>query len=99
MAKQPGRGRAKAAAPIEDPTIVEPAPERRVTRTDALIALMRTNGGATAADLAAAVGWQVHSIRGLIAGTLKKRSDLTLTAVRSNGVTRYSVTDAAGPEG
>jgi hypothetical protein len=58
---------------------------------------MRTPGGATAAELAATVGWQVHSIRGFIAGTLKKRSDLTVTATRTDGVTRYSVVDTVEP--
>ena len=74
----------------ETPTIPPPT-ERRVARADTLIALMRTDGGATAAELAAAVGWQVHSVRGFIAGTLKKRSDLAVTAAKEEGVTRYRV--------
>ena len=41
----------------------------------------------------AAVGWQVHSVRGFIAGTLKKRTDLTVLAERKEGVTRYRVID------
>ena len=56
---------------------------------------MRAEGGATAAELGAAVGWQVHSVRGFIAGTLKKRADLEVTAIRGDGATRYRVLDAA----
>ena len=46
-------------------------------------------------ELGAAVGWQVHSVRGFIAGTLKKRSDLTVLTERKDGVTRYRVVDNA----
>ena len=57
---------------------------------------MRTDTGASAAELADAVGWQVHSVRGFIAGKLKKRGDLTVTATKQDGVTRYFVGDAQG---
>ena len=65
----------------------------RTTKADTLIALMRADGGATAQVLAEAVGWQLHSVRGFIAGNLKKRTDLQVTATRIDGVTRYSVTE------
>lgn len=66
----------------------------KVTRAETLISLMVTETGGTAAELAAAVGWQAHSVRGFIAGTLKKRTDPSVTAVRVDGVTRYRVTAA-----
>lgn len=70
----------------------EPATQApRVTRAQTLIDLMRAEAGASATELGAAVGWQVHSVRGFIAGTLKKRSDLTVLAERKDGVTRYRV--------
>ncbi len=71
-------------------------PPAGITKGAILISLMRGDGGATAQALAEAVGWQVHSVRGFIAGALKKRPDLTVTAVRIEGVTRYSVQDANG---
>jgi hypothetical protein len=95
MAKQQRAGRAKPADPASETPIGPPAAEHRVTRADVLITLMRAEAGATAAELGAAVGWQVHSVRGFIAGTLKKRADLTVTAVREDGVTRYRVQDVA----
>jgi hypothetical protein len=73
------------------------SPPIKVTRADMMIGMMRADGGATAQALAEAAGWQVHSVRGFIAGTLKKRSDLIVTATRSDGVTRYSVADVEGP--
>ena len=64
-----------------------------MTRSQTLIDLMRPEGGATAKELGEAVGWQVHSVRGFIAGTLKKRSDLIVDAQRTDGITRYRVVD------
>lgn len=69
----------------------------RITRAETLIGLMRRGGGASAAELAAAVGWQIHSVRGFIAGTVKKRAGLTVTTDRVDGVIRYLVTDASEP--
>ena len=67
---------------------------RPPTRTSLLITLMRAEGGTSAQSLAEAVGWQVHSVRGFISGTLKKRTDLVVTTRRVDGVTRYAVADA-----
>lgn len=72
-------------------------PTAKLTRADQMIDMMRVEGGATARALAEAVGWQVHSVRGFIAGTLKKRPDLIVTAARVDGATRYSVSAAEGP--
>ncbi len=63
------------------------------SRTETLIGLMRVEGGATAQALGEAVSWQVHSVRGFISGTLKKRADLIVTTERIDGATRYHVTD------
>lgn len=82
--------RATKKAPASDP------PVQRATRTDTLISLMRADGGASAEALAKAVGWQVHSVRGFISGTLKKRGDLEVLTSRSDGKTRYAVRDRAG---
>lgn len=79
------------APPTEKAIVGEQAPS--ITRSQTLIDLMRVEAGATAAELGAAVGWQVHSVRGFIAGTVKKRSDLTVLTERKDGATRYRVID------
>jgi hypothetical protein len=84
--------KARARAPQSSSTLEQPRP--RTTRKQTLIDLMRVAEGATAAELGAAVGWQLHSVRGFIAGTLKKQPGLTVTAARTEGVTRYHVADA-----
>ena len=69
--------------------IVSRAETSRVSCRATMMTLMRSDDGATAAELAAAVGWQVHSVRGFIAGTLKKRAGVTVATDRAEGATRY----------
>ena len=70
-----------------------PAADPKTGKADAMIALMRKEGSASAAELAAAAGWQIHSVRGFIAGTLKKRADLEVTTLKAEGGVRYHVRD------
>jgi len=43
------------------------------TKGDAVIALLNRSRGATLDDMMKATGWQAHSVRGFLAGTLKKK--------------------------
>jgi hypothetical protein len=55
-----------------------------------LIELLRRPEGATVAQAADALGWQAHSVRGVISGVLKKKLGLTVTVDKSGGtVSRY----------
>ena len=44
--------------------------------------------GASIAEIMAATGWQQHSVRGAIAGALKKRG-LAITSDKASGTRRY----------
>ena len=68
----------------------------KITRTETLITLMQPDVGVTAQELAQAVGWQVHSVRGFISGNLKKRGDLEVVTLKGEGGTRYHVRPRAG---
>ncbi|HZH27420.1 MAG TPA: DUF3489 domain-containing protein [Azospirillaceae bacterium] len=48
------------------------------TKHAQLIALMRRRQGATLAEMAAALGWRPHSVRGAISGALRKKLGLTI---------------------
>lgn len=45
-----------------------------------IIRLLQRTKGATINDIAHATGWQSHSVRGAISGSLKKRYGLAITA-------------------
>ena len=50
-----------------------PAKTRTNTKQAILIEHLQRKEGATIADLVKATGWQAHSVRGAISGTLKKK--------------------------
>ena len=61
-------------------------------RTDAIIALLRQPGGATLDAIKEATGWQSHSVRGFISGTVRRKLNLNAISARdANGARIYSV--------
>ena len=64
-----------------------PAPPR-TTKLDQLVGLLRRPEGATVAQLSEITGWQCHSVRGAMAGALKKRG-LTVASEKIDGVRVY----------
>lgn len=56
------------------------AAQRPGTKQAQLIAMLQAPKGATIAEVAEATGWQHHSIRGAISGSLKKKLGLTVTS-------------------
>src|SRR5918999_1521767 len=74
----------------------EPAPEaapaaktrapRENTKQAKMIELLKRPEGATVEQIAAATGWQHHTIRGAISGALKKKLGLTVEATRTREV-------------
>ena len=58
---------------------------RAGTKIARLIALLRRKDGATIADLTEATGWQAHSVRGALSGTLKKKLGLAVASDKVDG--------------
>ncbi|CAN5225978.1 hypothetical protein BH11PSE2_BH11PSE2_17130 [soil metagenome] len=56
-----------------------------------LIRLLRRPEGAQISDLMAATGWQAHSVRGAISGSLKKKLGLTVTSEKSESGRTYRI--------
>ena len=77
------RVRKEAAAPA-----IPPAESPPTTKLDQLAALLARREGASIADLTSATGWQPHSVRGALAGSLKRRG-LLITSEKVDGVRRY----------
>jgi hypothetical protein len=88
-AATPAKRRAKAKAEAAKPGKAAPAekPTRRTgTKQALMIDLLKRPEGATVEQIAAATGWQHHTIRGAISGALKKKLGLTVEATRTREV-------------
>lgn len=69
-------------APTKQP-IVE-----HMTKHALLLQLLSRADGTTIPDMMQATGWQQHSIRGFLAGTVKKKLGLALTSSKVEGEPR-----------
>ena len=56
-----------------------------------IIAMLRAPTGATIAGMMRATGWQQHSVRGFLAGVVRKRLKLKLTSERVDGNRVYQI--------
>ena len=59
-------------------TKTKPAQGRAGTKQARLVVMLEAPEGASTAEIAAAFGWQPHTVRGAIAGALKKRLGLQI---------------------
>jgi hypothetical protein len=54
--------------------------------------MLKRSGGATAKELLKATGWQPHSLRGFLSGTVGKKLGLTVVSTKGeDGERTYSV--------
>ena len=53
-----------------------------------LIGLLRRAEGATLGQMVEATGWQSHTVRGTLAGALKKKLGLTIVSAKTDGPER-----------
>ena len=58
---------------------------RTDTKQAQVVAMLRSAGGATVDGIAAATGWQRHTVRGAIAGALKKKLGLDVISEKIEG--------------
>ncbi len=82
-AKPAGRSAAKRRPPAKStrkPAPAIPAPPIG-SKQSQLIEVLRSPAGGTIEHLTELTGWQPHSVRGTISGTLRKRLKLNVTCV------------------
>jgi len=66
------------------------------TKTAVLLALLTRTEGATLEELQTASCWQPHSVRGFLAGTVKKMPGVSLSSEKTEtGLRRYRVQRAS----
>lgn len=70
------------------------APATPVTKLSLLLAQLGRGEGATIEQLTAATGWQQHSVRGVIAGTLKRKGH-RIASFKADGIRRYRLENAS----
>ena len=64
------------------------AKQREGTKQSTLIELLNRPEGASLAEMVQATGWQQHTIRGAIAGSLKKKLGLNIVSEKTDGQER-----------
>ena len=83
---------AYAALGIEPPQVEPKKPDQIKTRENSkqaqVIALLKRLEGATITQICEATGWQAHTVRGAIAGSLKKKLGLTIVSVKDENAER-----------
>jgi hypothetical protein len=73
--------------PTSQPTL------RHESKKARIIAMLRAPGGATIEAMAGAAKWQPHSVRGFLAGVVRKKLGLTLVSADSENVRVYRIID------
>jgi hypothetical protein len=83
----------KAPRPAKQPLPPErkrhPNPDR-TTKLDLIVKMLRRPKGASLPELAAATHWQTHSVRGALAGALKKKGHAVVSD-KTSGERRYRI--------
>lgn len=92
--------RSKAAAATKPvvkrvKTAPSQAPEITTTKQSQLITLLRSAAGASMEQMMALTGWQSHTVRGMLSGSLRKRLGLDVQCQRVDGVHLYRIVEAA----
>ncbi len=68
---------------------------RRESKQALIIAMLRAPTGATIGTMARAANWQPHSVRGFLAGVVRKKLGLTLVSADGKNGRVYQITDRA----
>jgi len=87
--REAGPAAADTATEAEAPPSAPAAAPVRTTRTDSkqarLTAMLQAPEGATITEIAETLEWQSHTVRGAIAGALKKKLGLDVTSEKIEG--------------
>jgi hypothetical protein len=81
-----------AATAATAPTPVDQPQAGRSTKQERMLILLSRPEGATIEEMMQATNWQQHSVRGFLAGTVKKKLGFSLSSAKpADGVRRYHI--------
>ena len=78
----PAKGKASKTPKAAKKATSAPVP-REFSKKAIVLDMLKRKGGATMAEIAKETGWQNHTIRGFISGTLTKKMGLVIESTRS----------------
>jgi Protein of unknown function (DUF3489) len=87
------RKAAKPASRKRSPPASSRSSGRPDTKHDRIIAMLRTPAGATIAAITTVTGWQQHSVRGFLAGVVRKKLRLNLVSEQTDKGRVYRIGD------
>lgn len=88
LGQEPGEPADAAAAD-------RPAPKEPGGKLGKLVELLKRPQGVTLEEMVAETGWQAHSVRGAMSGSLKKKQGLAITSAKTDGARVYKIAEAA----
>ena len=98
-AKKPPRSvesKAERVAAAKTPVKIDRQVER-VAKQERVLTLLSQPEGASIEEMMQATDWQQHSVRGFLAGTVKRKLGFSLTSLKPNGgVRRYRIETRRG---
>jgi|SoiMethySBSTD1v2_1073268.scaffolds.fasta_scaffold364976_1 hypothetical protein len=106
-AKKPAKKRPRKAAQERRSAKISPQsltttsnPDEAIdngSKQSRIVAMLRAPNGATISAMMEATGWQQHSVRGFLAGVVRKKLKLTLHSSKVDGQRVYRIEGNAQP--
>ena len=83
----------KAASPARSASASSKSTPRPDTKHNRIVAMLRAPAGATIAAIMTATDWQQHSVRGFLAGVVRKKLGLNLVSEQTDKGRVYRIKD------
>lgn len=92
VAPKKGKSAKKASPAKKAPKGAKEKGTRDGSKAAQVLDLLKRAEGVTLAELMKATGWQAHSVRGFLSGTVGKKLGLAVTSAKAeNGARTYSI--------